>query len=563
MTTDDTLDGKYRMGGLLGRGGMGAVHTATHLGTGRVVAIKVIRGGALDHTSLSRFARETRAVGALDTQHIVQVLDSGTDAETGTPYMVMEHLRGEDLRQLLDRVGALSPDVTLRIAAQVCLGLQKAHEAGVIHRDIKPANLYLARRDAGEVVVKILDFGVAKIVEVPGDQAEVTGLTNTGGMLGSPRYMSPEQVRAARNVDHRTDIWSLGVVLYRCLTGTPAYSASSSIIDLAMEICAAPPRPVQDVAPWIPAEVAALVHRTLQLAPEDRLADMGAMLDAIKPLLPGGWALREDMLVPLDAAVRAEVAPRFEHVPRADTTGSLAGAESTAKPSLAARALSRRTWALAAGAAVVAVVGALALRRPAAPRAAESAPSAPIAFSAAPREARDHAPQRGRRGRWGGDRGRGRERRDRGQPRERAPGQGVQREERDRGRCGGGRERRGPRQDGAPDSPGRAGEGAKDRRGVALTGHEPCTNSVCRRMPRLASAGARCSGCTLMVSPRVPAAQMIGIISAGGRHPLRDDPGHLEGQGLLVVASWQGKGCWSSQAGRARAARAPIRLNPS
>lgn len=384
MTTDDTLDGKYRMGGLLGRGGMGAVHTATHLGTGRVVAIKVIRGGALDHTSLSRFARETRAVGALDTQHIVQVLDSGTDAETGTPYMVMEHLRGEDLRQLLDRVGALSPDVTLRIAAQVCLGLQKAHEAGVIHRDIKPANLYLARRDAGEVVVKILDFGVAKIVEVPGDQAEVTGLTNTGGMLGSPRYMSPEQVRAARNVDHRTDIWSLGVVLYRCLTGTPAYSASSSIIDLAMEICAAPPRPVQDVAPWIPAEVAALVHRTLQLAPEDRLADMGAMLDAIKPLLPGGWALREDMLVPLDAAVRAEVAPRFEHVPRADTTGSLAGAESTAKPSLAARALSRRTWALAAGAAVVAVVGALALRRPAAPRAAESAPSAPIAFSAAP-----------------------------------------------------------------------------------------------------------------------------------------------------------------------------------
>lgn len=385
MTTDDTLDGKYRMGGLLGRGGMGAVHTATHLGTGRVVAIKVIRGGALDHTSLSRFARETRAVGALDTQHIVQVLDSGTDAETGTPYMVMEHLRGEDLRQLLDRVGALSPDVTLRIAAQVCLGLQKAHEAGVIHRDIKPANLYLARRDAGEVVVKILDFGVAKIVEVPGDQAEVTGLTHTGGMLGSPRYMSPEQVRAARNVDHRTDIWSLGVVLYRCLTGTPAYSASSSIIDLAMEICAAPPRPVQDVAPWIPAEVAALVHRTLQLAPEDRLADMGAMLDALKPLLPGGWALREEMLVPVDAAVRAEVAPRFEQAPRADTTGSLAGAESTAKPSLAARALSRRTWAAAAaGTAVIAVVGALALRRGAAPHPAQGAPLAPISSSAAP-----------------------------------------------------------------------------------------------------------------------------------------------------------------------------------
>ncbi|MDC3988944.1 serine/threonine protein kinase [Polyangium jinanense] len=214
------FDGRYRIIRLLGQGGMGAVYEAEQLETGEHVALKCIDGGLLLRSSsgVGRFQREAKAMGSIDTDHIVRVLDSGTDPKTQAPYMVMELLEGEDLQQLLDRVGKLEVDAALRITAQVCLGLQKAHEARVVHRDIKPANIFLARRADGEIVVKILDFGIAKIKPEPSQGGPTTGLTRTGSLVGSPLYMSPEQARGLSSIDFHTDLWSLGMVLYRALS---------------------------------------------------------------------------------------------------------------------------------------------------------------------------------------------------------------------------------------------------------------------------------------------------------------------------------------------------------
>jgi serine/threonine-protein kinase len=293
---------------------MGSVFEAEHTGTGRRVAVKVINSGDMSRNPMliSRFQREAKAAGAIDTQHITQVLDTGTDPESGLPYMVMEFLSGEDLSQALKRVGPIIPDLALRVVAQTCLGLQKAHEAGVVHRDIKPANLFLARRDAGEIIVKVLDFGIAKVKMDHANETESAGLTRTGNMLGSPLYMSPEQARGTRLIDHRADIWSLGVVLYQSLTGRTPYGHIQALGELIIAICHEPPPPVQDFAPWVMPEIAAIVHRALKLNAADRFESTAAMFAAIRPLLPHGWAISEDMLIPLPPQITQYVAPRLE-----------------------------------------------------------------------------------------------------------------------------------------------------------------------------------------------------------------------------------------------------------
>src|SRR5580698_7030898 len=158
------IAGKYRPLKLIGEGAMGEVFEARHIGTGRRDALKVIRSQALlkPDNAVARFHREARAAGAIDSKHIAHVLDAGVDEGSGRPYLVMEFLSGEDLQHMLHRLGHLPVDVALRIVAQACTGLAKAHHAGVIHRDIKPANLFLAREDGEDVIVKLLDFGIAK-----------------------------------------------------------------------------------------------------------------------------------------------------------------------------------------------------------------------------------------------------------------------------------------------------------------------------------------------------------------------------------------------------------------
>ena len=301
------IDGKYQIVRQLGEGGMGAVYEAKHLGTNRRVAVKVISGDALQKGAgvIDRFQREARATGAIESQHIAMVLDTGTDAATGNPYLVMEYLSGEDLAALLGRVGALAPDAALRIAAQACAGLAKAHDAGVIHRDIKPANVFLTQRD-GDVVVKLLDFGIAKI-RVDVTSSENRELTKTGAVLGSPLYMSPEQALGYKTIDHRTDLWSLGVVLYEALTGRTPHGDVDTVGGLIVAICSKPAPHIQDVAPWIDGRVAGIVHKALALDPAERFQTAAELLDALQACLPSGTALREQDLVAMSAAGREKV----------------------------------------------------------------------------------------------------------------------------------------------------------------------------------------------------------------------------------------------------------------
>ncbi|WP_437655252.1 serine/threonine-protein kinase [Sorangium sp. So ce1182] len=306
------IEGKYRILRQLGAGAMGAVYQAEHTGTGRRVALKVITGELASRQDIvDRFWREAKAAGRIDTDHITQVLDSGVDRDMNLPYLVMEFLSGEDLQGFLKKTGPIAPDVALRVIAQACLGLRKAHEAGVVHRDIKPANLFLARREAGEMLVKILDFGIAKVVMEQAQETETAGLTKTGSLLGSPLFMSPEQALGSKHVDHRSDLWSLGISLYQALSARTPFDHITAMGQLVVEINYGRLAPVQERAPWVPPEVAAVVDRALQRKPNERFQSATEMLDAIAPLLPHGWALTESMLTPVPEALRARVAPRL------------------------------------------------------------------------------------------------------------------------------------------------------------------------------------------------------------------------------------------------------------
>ncbi|WP_437851383.1 protein kinase domain-containing protein [Sorangium sp. So ce363] len=297
-----TLDDRYTMLRLLGQGGMGAVYEARHAGTGRRVAVKVILGQAADDELVRRFQREARAVGAVESEHIAQVFDTGRDRETGAPYIAMEFLEGEDVQALIERLGPLPVDLALRIGLQACLGLERAHEAGIVHRDIKPANLFLARKQGGQRVIKVLDFGVAKVTD---NSLGNGGMTKSGALLGSPLYMSPEQARGSGAIDARSDVWSLGISLYHALSGHRPNEHLTGLGELVLAICTTPVRWIQEIAPWVPPEVAHVVHRALVIDPAGRTASAGELAAALRAFLPGGEAIVEAMLVPLDAATRA------------------------------------------------------------------------------------------------------------------------------------------------------------------------------------------------------------------------------------------------------------------
>jgi eukaryotic-like serine/threonine-protein kinase len=207
---------------------------------------------------------------------------------------VMELLAGEDLQQVLVRHGTLPEPIALKVVAQAAIGLQRAHAAGVIHRDVKPANLFLARRD-GEIVVKVLDFGLARVKEQLATSQQLS-LTSTGLMLGTPLYMSPEQVMGSKELDHRTDLWALGVVLYELLTGDTPHGDVETLGALLVSICSKPAPSVQTLVPATRDGVAAIITRALAIDPKQRYASADELLADLKKVLPLGFALEEAAL---------------------------------------------------------------------------------------------------------------------------------------------------------------------------------------------------------------------------------------------------------------------------
>jgi serine/threonine protein kinase len=292
----EVLGNRYKLVSLLGRGGMGAVYEAFCEQTGARFAVKVLHDHLAEGEAAQRFRREADAARRVDNPHIVRIVEGGTCRVTGHHFLVTELLEGHDVQHWLDRIGPISLRGALRITAQALRGLREAHAARVVHRDIKPGNLFLVQNPNGSLVLKILDFGIAKVHREPFSQAATTNMTATGSLLGSPLYMSPEQVQDSRNVDHRTDLWSLGSVLYALLSGHAPHQHLSSIGQLLVAICVHPARPLVEVAPWVPAEVAAIVHRALEIDPAARHSNAAAMLADVERFVTDGALIEDDLL---------------------------------------------------------------------------------------------------------------------------------------------------------------------------------------------------------------------------------------------------------------------------
>jgi serine/threonine protein kinase len=259
-----TIAGKYRVRRVVGGGSMGVVCEAEHLEIGKRVAIKLIDASLAGMNDIAmRFRQEARATSLVESHHIVQVFDVGTDERLGL-YLVMEYLTGEDLAKVLARDKQLPVDTAVRVAVQVARGLAKAHEAGVVHRDLKPANIFLCTSEDDQPLVKILDFGISKVVDSSrGSSGAGLKLTRDGMVLGTPQYMSPEQAQGL-SVDERTDVWALGLVLYEMLAGRPAYPELPSYEQFIIHLVSNPPDPLSRVAPWVPEELADVVHGALE-----------------------------------------------------------------------------------------------------------------------------------------------------------------------------------------------------------------------------------------------------------------------------------------------------------
>jgi serine/threonine-protein kinase len=276
--------GKYEIERVLGRGGMGTVISAVHMHLRERVAIKILSREAAEQTeATSRFMREARAAARIRSEHVAKVSDVGTLPD-GTPYIVMEYLDGFDLADTLAQRGPLPPDEALELVLQACEALAEAHSLGIVHRDLKPANLFLTHRADGTPCIKVLDFGISKMTQPGTSQAEAA-LTHTTTIMGSPLYMSPEQIRATRGVDLRTDIWSLGVIIYELLTGQAPFTGQT-LPDISVKIAIEPPPPLRSKRPEVSALLEAVVLKCLEKDRENRFRTLAEFALALLELAP-------------------------------------------------------------------------------------------------------------------------------------------------------------------------------------------------------------------------------------------------------------------------------------
>jgi eukaryotic-like serine/threonine-protein kinase len=280
----DIFADKYRLGYVVGAGGMGLVIAARHLQLDTKVALKILRPTMLvSQEAVVRFQREARAAARLASEYVARVLDFGA-SDAGAPYIVMEFLEGTDLQTWIRERGAMTVEQAVEFVLQASVAIAEAHAAGIIHRDLKPSNLFCTRRADGRLVVKVLDFGISKLEPSGGARSDL-GMTRTNTVLGTPLYMSPEQIRSPKDIDARADLWALGVVLYELVTGSVPFEGETPT-EIFLRIASVPPRPLREFRKDLPAGLETVIGKCLERDREHRYSDVAAFADGLQPFAP-------------------------------------------------------------------------------------------------------------------------------------------------------------------------------------------------------------------------------------------------------------------------------------
>ncbi len=358
----EVLAGKYRVERILGRGGMGVVVAAHHVQLDEKVALKFLLPEALSNPeAVARFVREARNAVKIKSEHVARVSDVG-QLENGAPYMVMEFLEGGDLAAWLRQNGPLPFELAVDFVLQACVAVADAHALGIVHRDLKPANLFCVRRSDGQLTIKVLDFGISKTTSL-GSSGPGMDMTKTSALMGTPLYMSPEQMRSSRDVDGTTDIWALGIILFELMVGTPPFYAES-VTELVMKVASDPPPPLRTFRPDAPAGLDAAIGKCLEKDRSRRYRNVGELALALLPFAPNrskgvveriSGILRGAGLPESSLAVPVSPPPNGTQV----FPGTLPAVGRTTRG--AAGAGSRTPWVVAAGAAAFALAGGVAL----------------------------------------------------------------------------------------------------------------------------------------------------------------------------------------------------------
>jgi len=317
----EILAGKFEVERVLGAGGMGIVVAARHTQLDQRVALKFLLPVACEVPgAVARFLREGKAAARITSEHVARVMDTGV-LDGGAPYLVMEYLEGSDLGAVVQRRGRVSVDEAIEYVLQACEAIVEAHDLGIVHRDLKPANLFLSKRADGSPLVKVLDFGISKV-----DSGSRSQLTSASVLMGSPRYMSPEQMMSAKDVDARTDVWALGVILYELVTGKPVWHADT-MQGLCALIASTPAPSLRVLRPDAPEILDQVVARCLLKSRDDRIASVADLALALEPIAPAVSRTSIDRILRVARKDRGvSTGPKLAAPATAPITGASAGA---------------------------------------------------------------------------------------------------------------------------------------------------------------------------------------------------------------------------------------------